>query len=179
MAGYLYNTPSPPLVLIIYCGYKDSTRPYNIFRSLLRQAVQQQGRIPDEIRVWFEGTMKLNSLPTFSEIKTLLFRKFRSAKSSVYIVIDGLDELQPQSQEIINILRDGLAESSALRIIVTSRHGPGLVELSSNSPVVNIDAHLNKTDDLWIFVSAKITNNRHLQRLIGSDIALREKLTTG
>ncbi|KFY82422.1 hypothetical protein V498_08591 [Pseudogymnoascus sp. VKM F-4517 (FW-2822)] len=178
VAGYLYNTLSPPLVLLIYCGFKDSTRqtPDNIIRSLLRQAVQQEGRIPNEIRVWFEGAMKLNSLPTFSEIKALLFGKFRSTKSSIYIVLDGLDELQFHNREIITILRDELAELPALRIIVTSRNFFGLVELCSNTPVVDIDAYLNAADDLRIFVSAKIANNKHLRRIINSDPALRKKI---
>ncbi|KFY78964.1 hypothetical protein V498_09003, partial [Pseudogymnoascus sp. VKM F-4517 (FW-2822)] len=178
VAGYFHSILSPNLVLLVYCNVRDSTRQTanNIIRGLLRQAIQQDGNMPNEIRVWFEDAMKYNSLPTLSKIKAVLFGKFRSTKNSVYIVIDGLDELQPQNREIITILRDELAESSTLRIIVTSRPTDGLVELSSNSPAVDINAQLSKTDDLRIFVSAKITNNKHLQRIIGSDSALREEI---
>lgn len=178
MAGYFHSILSPNLVLLVYCNFKDSTRQTanNIIRSLLRQAIQQDGNMPNEIRVWFKDAMKYNSLPTLSEIKAVLFGKFRSTKNSAYIIIDGLDELQSQNREIITILRDELAESSTLRIMVTSRHGPGLVELSSNSPVINIDEHLDRTIDFRIFVSAKIANNKHLSRVIGSDSALRKEI---
>jgi hypothetical protein len=157
----------------VYCNYqlRSHQTAKNIIGSLLRQAVQQAGPIPNEIRVWFEDAKRLHSPPILSEMKSLLFSTFRHTKRRIYIVIDGLDELQPQSLEFLKILRDGLAESSAPRIMVMSRPFPGFDGLRSSAPEIEINAH---EDDMRAFVNARISDR--LNRIISSDSALEEEI---
>lgn len=160
---------------MIYCDFRhnDQQTIKNILGSLLRQAVQQSGPIPIEVRDSFERAQSSNAAPTLEVVKTLLFSTFRRAKRSIYIIIDGLDELQPNSWRVIDVLRDGLAGSTAPKIMVTSRHLDSLTKQRAITPTIEIRA----TDtDLQALIKASLTHNSRLGRFIRLDSALKEEI---
>jgi hypothetical protein len=174
-AEYLFESLSFSLVLLIYCDfiYYDQEIIKDILGSLLRQALQQSGIIPDEVRDYFEHAQRLNAVPTLEEVKTLLFRFFRRTERSIYIIIDGFDELQPESQRVIGILRDELTGSAAPKILVTSRHLGSLAKQRANAPTIEIKA---PDTELRAFVKASLSPNSRLGRVIRGDSALREEI---
>jgi hypothetical protein len=115
----------------------------------------------------------LNAAPTLDVVKTLLFSTFRRTKRSIYIIIDGLDELQPDSCRVIDILRDGLAGSTAPKIMVTSRHLDSLIKQRAITPTIEIRA---TETDLRALIKSSLTHNSRLRRFIRLDSALREEI---
>lgn len=173
MAEYLFH--SHTMVLLIYCDYRQRNlqTTKSVLGSLLRQAIQKSGSIPDELRNHFKNAQNSNAAPDLDEIKTLFFGILRHTKKNSYLIIDGLDELQPQARKVVDIIRVGLSETTSVRLMVTSRPFTGHGEMPVNTSVINIDIKI-KRPDVTKFITESLMRNSRLRTLTQHDIALRQ-----
>jgi len=160
------------MVLLVYGNfrYREQQTIKNILGNLLRQVIQQKAINRGIIEDCFGRG--LDTAPKLSKITNLLFDTFRHSKRSIYIIVDGFDELPPKSRGIIDVLRN---ESAKLKIMVTSRNLPELDvhRQGFNAPVIEIKPEV---EDMLFFVRTSLINNARLARFIRNDPALKQKI---
>ena len=108
-------------VLIIYFSVDDhnSQSPEMITRSLLKQLLQWQPNVPEQIRQLYRQHRTSNASPSKEEFNELLSSLF-SHFSMVYAVMDGLDELIMEEQRMI-IIETLFNSIQKIKLLITSR----------------------------------------------------------
>jgi hypothetical protein len=110
------------IVCQYYCDYADSASldPYCLAGSLLKQALQSISldKFTDEFQCPFiEG----KPAPSFEIMSNYLMETLQDFRT-VYIVLDGIDEIAQENQQILlALINDMLRKHSNLKIFVTSR----------------------------------------------------------
>lgn len=131
------------------------------------------GAIPDIVKRYFLQSQVSDTPPTLPAIIGLLDITFRSLGKTIFIIIDALDELSSTTER--QELLEGLAylqRSATVRVMVSSREN--LNYLLLDWPKIEIKAMMQ--EDLKAFVLARLTNTRHLARLVKSDERLKTEI---
>ena len=156
------------LVLQYFCDNKDERRntAVAIIRGLIFQLLQFRPKLINHILPSFK--IQKESLFTGSSFETL-WRIFNTmirdpVLSIVYCVLDGLDECDEASLEILlrkfkSIFSTGAGLSHSLKLIVVSRDLPEFIpKLLSNVPRIrlNLNAYTEVNNDIQRFIEARV-----------------------
>lgn len=137
----------------MYCSYNEREEQtfVNLVASLARQLMQQDGVIPDDVRILYKRHHEKGTRPTLVECTQLLFSQLNTC-SRVFLIVDLLDEgtqYETRNDLLSELLQ--LPPTTALRI--TSRPLPGIdLQLSHSS---RIDIHAND-DDIRICLGGRL-----------------------
>ncbi|KAH0543124.1 hypothetical protein FGG08_002550 [Glutinoglossum americanum] len=160
-------------VACIYCSYKEKEGQtvVNLIASLLRQLIQKNAFISNEISSLYHHHIEKQTRPTFDEWFKLLQSEAHHL-SKVFIVIDALDEC-PES----NGTRDGfLTEIQKLpniHLLVTSRHIPSIERVFGKAARMEVQA---SNGDVRRYLECRIMRDHRLVRRIEADPALQEAI---
>ena len=114
-------------VLIAYCGYNEAKSQSidNLVASLLKQAVQSQPEISEDIKNVYKGHGKKDTFPSMQEL-TKLLQKEIAKFDRCFIIVDALDEIldEPKRLELLECLSNG-----KVKVMITSRYLDSIADL--------------------------------------------------
>ncbi|KAL8910597.1 MAG: hypothetical protein Q9171_004136 [Xanthocarpia ochracea] len=156
----------------LYCNYKERAQQtfQNLISSLTRQLIYHSRTIPRKLRRLYQCSSDKQIRPSRQELLDLL-TTVGSKFSSLYIVIDALDECD-DTEEIRSSLVSTLCEAlPRASFLVTSRHVPDIEMQFENCPRLQIKA---TEEDIRRYVSDQILRKPNLKKHIKADPNLRE-----
>ena len=158
------------MLAYIYLNHKDhqARTKQDVLRIILRQLCLQIDGVHDSVRQLWDVFGQRGVAPAYGALRHSLHDVLRSpAEHHAFICLDGLDEINRDSQpSIIELLRDLNLEES-VSTLVTSRSSPAADNLSSSR--YSFSAHLSDTDK---YINQQLGNSRRLE----SKLSLRHKL---
>lgn len=130
-------------IVYIYCIYKMQLQQtlVNLFASLLKQLLQQQGVVSDDLKTLYRRHVQTETRPTLDEIFTMLQSQINRF-SQVFVVVDALDECPVENrvrQDLLSKL-DALQTSHNIHLMVTSRPLPDIMQQFPSSLRLEIRA---------------------------------------
>ena len=164
-------------VVYIYCDYgkQHEQTPVNLIASILKQLLQHQYSIPENVRRSYRHHINSGMRPTAEEIYDLL-RSTLSGFFQVYIVVDAVDELSVSGQVRQTLLSNlnALQETHTVNLMMTSRFIPRIaqelrdplyLEIRANDEDVRryVQGHLND-------LAKCVLKNNNLQEIIVESI---------
>ncbi|KAH7381631.1 ankyrin repeat-containing domain protein [Pyrenochaeta sp. MPI-SDFR-AT-0127] len=160
-------------VAYVYCNYKSKMdqNAGALLATILKQLVHTQPSMMGPVKRLYEGHTSNGTRAPIGEISDAL-RAIVEKFSTVHIVIDALDECQNDDgtrSRLMNQLQ-ALQLRNDLRIMVTSRHIPEIIEEFSEAHRLEIRA---SDDDVRRFVAGQIN---HLPKCIQRDAALQQQV---
>ena len=141
-------------VVYMYCNYKAQEQQdvSSLLAAILKQLVQAQPSTPEPIERLYETHAKQGTTPSLHEIVGAL-RDVLSVCSTVYIVIDALDEcLSSTRDQLLDTLRD-LQATQDVRLMATSRFIPDIVDTFHESLKLEV---LASEEDVRRYVAGQI-----------------------
>jgi len=110
------------IVCQYYCDYADSVSldPYSLVASLLKQALQYVSleKFTEDFKFNFDDDKALPNLETMVSDLVEILQDFRS----VFVILDGIDELAQDNQPVVLSMIDNLIKHHPnLKVFVTSR----------------------------------------------------------
>jgi arsenate reductase-like glutaredoxin family protein len=125
----------------IYFNYKSRTTPKETIANILKQLLERTLTLSDDVEKFYRAHQKRDTQPTLPELSNLL-RLESSRLSSVFIVVDALDECTADENVGFKILSE-LHQISQTRFMITGRpYAAGLV--TRFDPC---DLHIRANDD--------------------------------
>jgi hypothetical protein len=163
----------------LYFNYKSRNEQTEVglLAALLKHLIQD--RTPDIVKIveTLQGICAARkSSPTPGELKKVL-QYVLASFSIVYIVVDALDECPSEDgtrRQLMGHLRE-LQSCTDLRVMVTSRHIPEIVEAFQDAASVELRAH---DEDVIRFVAGQMDRlPRCIQRDVELQRLVQEKIT--
>ena len=149
--------------------------PENIVGSLIKQIISldiKDGMLPAFIEEYYDtnvGTAR-PSLVGLSSLLSLACRSF----SRVFIVVDGFDELEEDTQQVMIAVSEQFFEQNSARLLISSRpHTPRLGWYLSSAFALKVTG---QATDIRKFVKSRIKENYKLRMIIAGDHSLSEKI---
>ena len=169
---YLTQTQQAAACLFFFCGYDRRDDYLLILRTLLRQAISQLDSTSLEAQNSFAQHAKSQTLPV--EVNYLLSAVIRTLAKRVYIVIDGLDQLEEKGHRkllrTVTRLTDSL--SSSVNVIVTSRARAYLAKYLTDIREMEINP---PSEAILMFANARLTPGS-LARILEPDPELKSRI---
>ncbi|KAI0858323.1 nacht and ankyrin domain-containing protein [Xylaria cubensis] len=162
-------------VIYIYCNYKEDqsqTLP-DIIGSLLKQLSQHRRTLSDDIRGTYKTHLREETRPGVDELTQLLVKEVTNF-SSVFVVIDALDECSERDDTRTRLLAEMQKLPQHARILITSRYSSKFQEAFENVPQIEIKAI---DDDVEIYVKACIEEGKWTARNARSNAKLIQEVT--
>jgi hypothetical protein len=130
-------------VAYIYCNYKAKANrnTTSLLAAILKQLVQAQPSIAAPVRRLYNDPNRTSTKPSLEEILSTL-QSILTNYSSVYIVVDALDECQEKDgtrSQLLAKLRD-LRRKADIRLMVTSRFIPDIEDEFRLVPRLEVQA---------------------------------------
>jgi hypothetical protein len=158
-----------PLVAYLYLSYTKSYSLSELIGSVIRQIVKSDGKLSEDISQLWNACSKGGQRPTENELKDLL-RKVVDATPGVYLVIDALDEGQP---DLRLRLLEMLPEHDKLSVLVTSRYLDEFQDASRGFTTSNVRAN---NADLDLFIESTFDKRHRLREWEKEDVDVRTKV---
>lgn len=154
-------------VAYVYCNYKRQQQQdtASLLAAVLKQLVQAQPAIMEPVERLHKQHADRRTRPSIDEIFSALESTSRML-STVCLVIDALDEC-PDGLQFLAKLRD-LQARIDLRLMVTSRFIPNIVDKFKGAPVLEVRAN---EEDVKRFVSGQMYR---VPKCIQRDTTLQE-----
>lgn len=133
-----------------YCGMVEQrpfrSKPETIFRSLIRQLIVSESKLPGIMLHWYRYGDEESEDPLREAVR--LMKEIASERSVTYILLDALDECDGDERgENLKDLEEILQQSSKLiKIFVSSRNDHDFFDFFSGYPNVSIDVSKNQGD---------------------------------
>ena len=145
-------------VAYVYCAYQpqQQQRAEDLLLSLLRQLIQQQKVITEDMRSFYKSHKTNGTTPGLNEILHMLESAVQNF-SRVYFLVDALDELHisdPRGQDTFASGLLHLQVKTNLNIFVTSRFVPEILSHFKAALRREIRAHDN---DIRSYVDGRIS----------------------
>ncbi|KAF1991001.1 purine and uridine phosphorylase [Aulographum hederae CBS 113979] len=160
-------------IAFLFCNYKaqlDQSTP-KLQAALLKQLVQGRPDLAALVERMYTKHLKRQSRPSIDELIQGL-RSTCSSYTTVYIIIDALDECLKEDREyLIDVLRD-LQASRNVRLMYTSRFIPNITHTFQS--VLQIEVRASE-EDIRRFVAGQIPR---LPKCIKGDKELRHTVQT-
>lgn len=130
-----------PLVCYHYCEDNETGKPLHIYSSLVLQLLDQQEGLKVEFDKWYNNSKKNELLdPAQSSVDLGIFFSscVRSLDRDLFIVIDGLDECDNESQkQLIHLLSSLSRKTLKLKVFFSSRPWEGIKSLLQGSTKIS------------------------------------------
>ncbi|KFY89741.1 hypothetical protein V500_05530 [Pseudogymnoascus sp. VKM F-4518 (FW-2643)] len=152
-------------VAYIFCNYKVQSvqNTLSLLSAILKQLVQAQPSAAEAANSLYELHSSRGTMATVDEILNTLRITLKSF-STVYIVVDALDECSDEHRtplRLLEKLRD-LQNEGDIRLMVTSRFIPDIQEVFKSAPKLEVRA---SPQDVTKFVKGQIPRlNKCVQR---------------
>lgn len=163
-----------------YCNRNEEERrkPLSVLRSYVRQlstAVRSPGHMRKQLRDLCRETRRNGSDLGLDACKQQLLESV-NLYSKTTLVLDALDECEPESREqLVNMMQHLLTESKKpLKVFISSRPDGDIRDCFASVPTIEIQA-TNNQDDIEKFVNEEIVKHR---RWDGISPSLREEVVT-
>ncbi|KAL8719944.1 MAG: hypothetical protein Q9225_003121 [Loekoesia sp. 1 TL-2023] len=158
----------------IYCNHKERAEQnhINLISSLLRQLIDMRGSIPEEVRYLYQRHMRQETRATRSEIHNLL-RSIISDFSTVYVIVDAVDECSETDRTRSMLLEDLRKLLPDIRLLFTSRHQYDLEHEFDCFPRIEIRA---SDGDISSYLKDRITEEPRLNRHVQGDPTLLDAI---
>lgn len=160
-------------VIFIYCNYKQTRDQslHNLLGSLLRQLVEWQETVPENVLALYNTLTTTHNQLTEGRIMETLWKEFANY-SSVFVVVDALDESSETGLELLEKLDNPLPGN--VKFLVTSRPHAHIEKCFIGRKTKEISA---SGDDVTRYVRARIESNRHgLRNLVRARKGLGEDI---
>lgn len=160
-------------VAYVFCNYKvqSEQNTLSLLSAILKQLVQAQPSAPEAANALYELHHARGTMATVDEISNTLKVTLKSF-STVYIVVDALDECSDEHKtplRLLERLRD-LQSDGDIRLMVTSRFIPDIQEEFKLSPKLEVRA---SPEDVAEFVKGQIPR---LHRCVQRDDELKREV---
>jgi Cdc6-like AAA superfamily ATPase len=133
-------------ITYIYCNYQrhDKQTLEHLLSSLLKQLVQRRASIPGNIKALYGRHKDEKTRPSLSEI-TILLQSAAAIYSTVFIIVDALDECQTIDGCRTNLLWEifNLQNNTGANIFATSRYNDKITEMFDGCVSLKISANDN------------------------------------
>jgi hypothetical protein len=106
-------------LVCIYFNYKAPTTPKETIANILKQLLERTLTLSDDVEKFYTVHQKRDTQPTLPELSALL-RLESSRLSSVFIVVDALDECTADENVGFKIVTE-LHQISQMRFMITGR----------------------------------------------------------
>ena len=164
-------------VVYIYCNYKMQLEQttVNLVASLLKQLLQHQPTVSDDVKSSYGRHRKMGTHPTLDEAFKLLQSEMHRY-SQIFVVIDALDECSNENQARQNLLSKlhALQMSHSVNLMMTSRHIPDITQEFQNSLQLEIRANEEDVrgylDGQMFRLASCVRKNTDLQEAIKESI---------
>jgi len=163
------------MVLYLYFSYKqdDTQTPVNMVGGLLNQILRLKGVISDSTRALYNKHHGKGTKGELTEL-TLLLKQELNPSTTVFVVIDALDECPERDGRRSEFLDEIAKFPENVRTLITSRYSQRIEE--SFKDVAHIE--IRATDgDVKRYIVARIPRERILARHVRSKAALMDKIT--
>ena len=158
------------MLAYIYLNHRDhqARTKQDVLRIILRQLCLQMDDVHYSVRQLWDDFGQKGLAPAYGALLRSIHDILESsAEHHAFICLDGLDEVNRESQpSIIELLRDLNLEAS-VSTLVTSRSAPPADSLSSSR--YSFAAHLSDTDK---YINQQLRNSQRLK----SKVLLQQKL---
>ncbi|KAI9683378.1 MAG: hypothetical protein M1829_005450 [Trizodia sp. TS-e1964] len=163
-------------IAYIYCNYKRQLEQsaQNLIGSLLKQLLQQQALIPDEVKKHYESHRLRNTFVTMDEIFKLLLSAINMF-SRVFIVVDALDEC-PEQDGVRRVFMAKILEmlsATKVNLMATSREIPKIVQAFKGALKLEIRA---SDEDVRKYVEGRIPD---MAQKVQASTALQDIIKNG
>jgi hypothetical protein len=122
----LYTKTEKEAVLFYYFDYKDQDKTESVSlemfaRSLLKQVLCAGHHVPDDVQALYDDCSKRSATPDLDAVTRVLSTCLTSF-STIYLVLDALDEYQHNHKGLVTFLGQLKAENGPrFKILCTSR----------------------------------------------------------
>jgi Cdc6-like AAA superfamily ATPase len=142
----------------IYCNFRrqQEQKPNDLLASLLKQLVQEQPFIPENVKSLYERHKDKRTRPSLDEISKAL-HSIVAGYSRVFIIVDALDECQGSNEGRKRFLAElfDLQARTGASLLTTSRFIPEIVkEFEERSVQLEVCA---SDDDLQRYLDGHMT----------------------
>lgn len=159
----------------IYCDYKrqDEQTPLNLTASIMKQLLQHQDFIPENILKMYQHHHEKGTRPSFEEVEEMI-GSLMARLSRIYIIVDALDELGNAGQirqTLIRRLRP-LQDLHHFNLMITSRYIPSLA-LDFHQPLC-MDVRASP-EDIRTYVEGHILD---LRKCVKENLVLQKAIAS-
>jgi hypothetical protein len=156
-------------VLYFYFDYKKQgvQTPFMVLQTLLHQLLSTYSSIPPEATKLAEDLAKGRGLPSWIDLMAL-FISFCNSRSSIFIVLDALDECDAAANRgpILELIQ-GL-KSSKVQVLITSRpYPPDVNRVLGDCPQVLVEASDKDIED---YVLGKIDSDVEMKEMLDDSL---------
>jgi hypothetical protein len=163
----------------VYCSYRSRGEQTadTLLGSILKQLVRSETpHVVDLVIKFKQQYATRGTKPTADDLRRVLFSVLAEL-STTYIVVDALDECSVDGgtrSQLLEHLR-ALQHKTDLRLLITSRHIPDIVEKFKKNPRIEIRAH---DGDIRSFIAGQLFRlPRCVQRDSELQGMIQEKIT--
>ena len=163
----------PVATVWIYCNYKErkAQSTDHFLGSIVSQLVQQKpGLLNDVVELYQKHSSMKEAPPDPADILELLERKIR-CYHTVFVVIDALDECDDKDKSGLRLVDALRRLQPNVRLLITSRPLPNVVEEFEDVPQVEIRA---LDTDIRDFVRSRLEVEPRLKKYIQADAKFGE-----
>jgi ankyrin repeat domain-containing protein 50 len=154
------STTSPYGLTCAYFSYKnlDRQHPSKIMAALLKQLAQQVTHIPQQLLIWQSDHERNDTSPLYDEIIQkfmVIAREF----DRVYIILDGLDEVEAEKREdILDFVWTAKSELPCAKSFIASRAEPDIaLAFKSSTGTIQIPIRAaNVHDDIAQYINIRL-----------------------
>lgn len=171
-----FQNDASVIIAYIYCNFRrqQEQKPTDLLASLLKQLVQEQLFMPENVKSLYERHRDKRTRPSFDEISKAL-HSIVADYSRVFIIIDALDECQVSDggrQQFLAELFD-LQARTGTSLLATSRFIPEIVKkFEGRSRLLEIRAN---DDDLQRYLDGHMFK---LPSFVSRNADLRNEVKT-
>lgn len=119
----LSETKTP--VIAFYCKEQETPNLRVIYRSLVYQLVQMRPELMAQLQAWYNESRTGTQLKPSDDVVILagiLRKSVHSLRSSVFIILDGLDECErPHRRALLELFRDLIQDGALMKLFLSSR----------------------------------------------------------
>ena len=146
-------------IAYLYCDFRRQQEQNieSLLASMLRQLAQKQASLPDSVQALYNECRDKSKRPSRTDISSAL-HSVSAFYSSVFIIIDALDECQVTDGCRTGLLDEifDLQKIAGANIFSTSRYNPEILERFKESTSLEIHA---KHEDVQLYLAG------HMKRL--------------
>ncbi|KAJ5244114.1 hypothetical protein N7489_004210 [Penicillium chrysogenum] len=156
-----YGNDSDVAIAYVYCNFQrhNEQDAASLLGNILKQMVRRKHTVPSSVRALYNTHMHTGTRPSINEISEAMHSLSTASDfSSIFIVIDALDECQITDRSR-DILLDVVISMQAKRgcnvyLFATSRFIPEIIEMFNEQPTVEIRAREN---DVKRYIQGNLT----------------------
>jgi Cdc6-like AAA superfamily ATPase len=175
---------------MISCSFDSSHTPDHLMADMLRQIARQpktwrkdyvlSGAIEEFYRKHGKDGAQKN--PTGDQVKTLLHDELKRFQT-VYVILDGLDELARQEDrtKLLNMLHDLKSAEYSLRVMVFSKKLPDIQDWFSKHGCMKSQSVelIPSREHLLAYIESRIYASDHLKQMVGDSRTLVDEILEG